>query len=190
MALIGCCPNWVALIGCCPNWVALIGCCPNWVALIGCCPNWVALIGCCPNWVALIGCCPNWMTLIGCCPNWVALIGCCPNWVALIGCCPMQAYSIDELGEHLERRYSVRGCSVWYDTGETVHPAHDKIIISGLTNSPKSKITSKEGTGVAGSVCLNKWAGEVSQWERKHIRVSFKGEGAGGGGGAITPLEW
>lgn len=43
----------------------------------------------------------------------------------------------------MERRYSNQGCSVWYYTEETVHPEHDKKIISGLTNSPKSKISSK-----------------------------------------------
>lgn len=51
-----------------------------------------------------------------------------------------EAYNIDELGAHLEQKYSKMGFSVWYCTEEYVHPDHDDVIINSLTNSPHSHI--------------------------------------------------
>ncbi|CAI8039001.1 Xaa-Pro aminopeptidase 3 [Geodia barretti] len=53
-----------------------------------------------------------------------------------------QAYNLDDLPDHLEKRYSGGDYSVWYYTESTPHPEQDQLITSSLTRSPISKIKS------------------------------------------------
>ncbi|XP_064395965.1 xaa-Pro aminopeptidase 3-like [Halichondria panicea] len=53
-----------------------------------------------------------------------------------------EAYTLSNLEQHLESKYSAEGYIVWYGTQNVVHPEHNEQIIKGLTSSPESRVTS------------------------------------------------
>ena len=70
-------------------------------------------------------------------------------------CVPKQAYNLDLLEEHLEKRYSAGGYSVWFNSDDDIHPKHSELIISSLTRSQDSSIKSQpRSVALSCNVCV------------------------------------